>query len=123
MEEYTLTDEQWEEFKKASPHFKSSKQEYIRNAPRWLTEQVINIYESVTGKTILDKDLSCAHCVLRVYQIAGKLYFSELDRREKLEEEKKNVVTKTNAESNQRNEKKKVGSNGYGKKRSIEDKN
>ena len=125
MEEnkYILTDEQWIAFKEASPHFKSSKQEYIRNAPRWLTEQVINIYESVTGKTILDKDLSCAHCVLRVYQIAGKLYFSELDRREKLEEEKKNVVTKTNAESNQRDEKKKVGSNRNGKKRGIEDKN
>lgn len=88
MEEYTLTDEQWEEFKKASPHFKSAKQEYIRNVPRFLTEQVINIYESATGKTILNKDLSCAICVLRVYQTAGKLYFSELSRREKLEENK-----------------------------------
>ena len=105
MEEnkYILTDEQWIAFKEASPHFKSSKQEYIRNAPRWLTEQVINIYESVTGNTILDKDLSCAHCVLRVYQIAGKLYFSELDRREKLEEEKKNV---RDDQSKRRNKKK-----------------
>lgn len=123
MEEYTLTDEQWEEFKKASPHFKSAKQEYIRNAPRWLTESVINIYESATGNTIMSKDINCAHCVLRIYQTAGKLYFSELSRREKLEEEKKNVVTKTNAEPNQRDKKKKVGSNGNGKKRGIEDKN
>lgn len=88
MEEYTLTDEQWEEFKKASPHFLSAKNEYIRNAPRWLTESVINIYESATGKIILNKDLSCATCVLNIYKVAGKLYFSELSRREKLEENK-----------------------------------
>lgn len=126
MEEnkYILTDEQWIAFKEASPHFLSAKNEYLRNAPRWLTESVINIYESATGKTILNKNLSCEHCVLRVYQTAGKLYFSELSRREKLEkEEKKNVVTKTNAEPNQRDKKKKVGSNGNGKKRGIEDKN
>lgn len=119
---YTLTDEQWKEFKKASPHFKSAKQEYIRNAPRWLTESVINIYESATGNTIMSKDINCAVCVLRIYQTAGKLYFSELSRREKLEENK-DGITETNAESNQRDKKKKVGSNGNGKKRSIEDKN
>ena len=99
-------DEEWRIIKEASPHYKTARQEYIRNAPRWLTEQVINIYESVTGKTILDKDLSCAHCVLRIYQIAGKLYFSELDRREKLEEEKKNV---RDDQSKRRNQKKTKG--------------
>lgn len=108
MEEYTLTDEQWEEFKKASPHFKSAKQEYIRNTPRWLTESVINIYESATGNTIMSKDISCATCVLRIYQTAGKLYFSELERREKLEEGKKDG---TRNEKSQRRDKKKTKGN------------
>lgn len=113
MEEYTLTDEQWREFKQASPHFLSAKNEYIRNAPRWLTESVINIYESATGNNIMSKDINCATCVLRVYQTAGKLYFSELSRREKLEEEKKNGTR--NETSKRRDKTKTKGNSGEDK--------
>lgn len=116
-------DEEWRIIKEASPHYKTARQEYIRNAPLRLTEQVLITYENATGKIILNKDLSCANCVLNIYKEIGKTYFSDLEEREKLEEEKKNVVTKTNAEPNQRDKKKKVGSNGNGKKRGIEDKN
>lgn len=118
--EIILTDEQWKMFKKASPHFQSSRHEYIRNAPKWLTEQTIRIYEDATGNTILNKDLSCANCVLRVYQVAGKLYFSELDRRNKLEEENKDGEER-NEESHTRDSKKKKGNSGKSKGRSKQE--
>lgn len=81
-------DEQWAIIKKASPHYITSRQDYIRNVPRWLLEDIIEIYESATGKTILNKDLSCAVCVLNIIKTIAKTYFSDLDEREKLEENK-----------------------------------
>lgn len=77
-----FTDEQWNEIKKASPHFESARRDYIRNAPRWLTETVVKTYEEATGKKILYKDFSCATCVLRIYQIVGNAYFTDLKERE-----------------------------------------
>ena len=74
----TFTDEQFELLTKALPHFESARRERVRNAPRWLTEQTISIYEAATGKRMLHKNLSCAVCVLRVYQAVGKLYFDDL---------------------------------------------
>lgn len=124
-----FTDEQWKIVKEAGPHFRTARQDYVRNAPMYLTQMLINIYESATGKTLANKDVTCAGCVLRVYQTVGKAYFSDLEERENLEKEKlekeenKDVITETNAESNQRDEKKKVGSNRNGKKRGIENKN
>lgn len=116
-------DSEWLIIKKASPHYESAKRNYIRNVPSWLIEEITSVYESATGKKILHKDFSCAICVLHIIQMIGKTYFSDLEEREKLEEENKDVITKTNAEPNQRDKKKKVGSNGNGKKRGIEDKN
>lgn len=124
-----FTDEQWKIVKEAGPHFRTARQDYVRNAPMYLTQMLINIYESATGKTLANKDVTCAGCVLRVYQTVGKAYFSDLEERENLEKEKlekeenKDVITETNAKSNQRDEKKKVGSNRNGKKRGIENKN
>lgn len=124
-----FTDEQWKIVKEAGPHFRTARQDYVRNAPMYLTQMLINIYESATGKTIANKDVTCAGCVLRVYQTVGKAYFSDLEERENLEKEKlekeenKDGITETNAKSNQRDEKKKVGSNRNGKKRGIENKN
>lgn len=123
IKDIIFPDDIWDKFKKAAPHFESSKKEYIRFAPTWLTEQTLNIYEQMTGKKMSNRDLSCAHCVLSIYKVASKLYFQELDRRNKLEEENKDVITETNAEPNKRDKKKKVGSDGNGKKRGIEDKN
>ena len=124
-----FTDEQWKIVKEAGPHFRTARQDYVRNAPMYLTQMLINIYESATGKTLANKDVTCAGCVLRVYQTVGKAYFSDLEERENLEKEKlekeenKDGITETNAKSNQRDEKKKVGSNRNGKKRGIENKN
>ena len=56
----------------------------------------MDTYEEATGKKIMSKDLSCAVCVLRIYQTVGKTYFSDLAEREELE---KNIIEE-NAENN-----------------------
>ena len=43
------TDEQWKIIRQAAPHYESARLGYVRNAPRWLTEQVIAVYEAATG--------------------------------------------------------------------------
>ena len=73
------TEEQWKLIKQASPHYETARREYIRNAPRWLTEQIMNVYEAATGKTVMHKDLSCAVCVLNIYKQIGKTYFADLE--------------------------------------------
>ena len=99
------TEEQWKIIKQASPHYESARHEYIRNAPRWLTEQIINVYEAATGKTMMHKDLSCAVCVLNIYKQIGKTYFSDLEERNKLELEDND----TRSESKKGNAKSKTG--------------
>lgn len=79
-------EKQWEIIEQASPHYLTARREYIRNAPRWLTEQIIEVYENATGKTIMSKDLSCSVCVLHIYQQIGRTYFSDLEEREKIKE-------------------------------------
>lgn len=80
-----LNEQQWNLLKQAAPHFESARHEYIRNAPRWLTQQVIDVYEAATDRTIHSKDLSCAVCVLNIYKQASGLYFYNLEERKKLE--------------------------------------
>lgn len=99
------TEEQWRIIKQASPHYESARHEYIRNAPRLLTQQVIDVYEAATGKTVMHKDLSCAVCVLNIYKQIGKTYFSDLEERNKLELEDND----TRSESEKRNAKSKTG--------------
>lgn len=99
------TEEQWKLIKQASPHYETARHEYIRNAPRWLTEQIINVYEAATGKTVMHKDLSCAVCVLNIYKQVGKTYFADLEERKKLELE----YNDTGSESKKGNAKSKTG--------------
>lgn len=109
-EEKLLNEQQWNLLKQAAPHFETARHEYLRNCPRWLSEQVINVYEAATGKTILHKDLSCAVCVLRIFQTVGKLYFYNLEERNKLEieyNETGSECKKGNAKSKTGNKKKK----------------
>lgn len=104
------TEEQWDIIKKASPHYETARHEYIRNAPRQLTEQVMNVYEAATGKKIFSRDLSCAVCVLHIYQQVGKTYFADLEERNKLEleyNETGSECKKGNAKSKTGNKKKK----------------
>lgn len=107
------TDEQFNVIKKASPHYITSKKEYIRNVPSWLLEDIVEVYESATGKEILHKNFSCAICVLRIIQTIGKTYFSDLEEREKIEEENKDGGTENIEEkkTNSRNNKKKKRDN------------
>lgn len=108
-----FTEEQYNILKQATPHFETAKHEYVRNAPRWLTSQVINVYEAATGKTIMSKDLSCAVCVLRIYQIVGRQFFLDKQEREKIlsEENAKQSESNSvgNAKSNRRNKKENKG--------------
>ena len=125
-EKYIMTDEQWNAFKEASPHFLSSKHDYIRNCPKWLSEQTINIYESVTGKTILNKNLNCAVCILNMFKITGKLYFDELERRNKKQNEIENEKGNNNKENgtpDNGNQKKKKGSSSKVQGRLVKKKN
>ena len=95
-------DEQFAVISKAKPHFETARREYIRNAPRWLTEDIIRIYEDATGRTIGSKDLSCAVCVLRIYQTVGKTYFADLEERNRIEEAQRNQnIQEENGESEQ----------------------
>lgn len=108
------SEEQWKIIKQASPHYESAKHEYIRNAPRWLTQQVIDVYEAATGKTVMHKDLSCAVCVLNIYKQIGKTYFQDKLERENFAylEERKKIESKDNdtrSESKKGNAKSKTG--------------
>lgn len=87
-------DEQFKALTQALPHFKSAKHGYIRNAPRGLTEQVINVYEAATGKTIASKSLSCAVCVLNIYALVADTYF--LDEKEREDKERQNAKSEYN---------------------------
>ena len=108
------TEEQWKIIKQASPHYESARHEYIRNAPRLLTQQIIDVYEAATGKTMMHKDLSCAVCVLNIYKQISKTYFQDKLERENftdLEERKKLELddNDTRIESKKGNAKSKTG--------------
>lgn len=99
----TFTEEQLEILHQALPHFESAKRGYVKNAPRYLTEAVINVYES-TGKTLTSKDLSCAICVLRIYQRVGALYFKDIEELQtKTIEENEKKTEKRNSSKTKRN--------------------
>lgn len=84
-----FNEEQWNIIKKASPHYETAKRDFIRNATRKMTEDIVGVYEAATGKTVPNKDSHCSVCVLRIYQIIGKAYFADLKERQKMEDEKK----------------------------------
>lgn len=93
------TDEQFKVLSQAEPHFNTVKKEYIRNAPRWLTEQIINVYEAATKKHILNKDLNCSICVMNIYKIVAPTYESD-----KLLREQKRVNTEQSETSRKQKE-------------------
>lgn len=96
------TDEQYEILSQAKPHFETVKRDYIRNAPKWLTEQIINVYEIATKKTIMNKDMNCSICVMNIYKIIGKTYDADTKEREakvKVETTKKIDEVETQTET------------------------
>lgn len=115
-------DSEWLIIKKASPHYESAKRNYIRNVPSWLIEEITNVYESATGKKILHKDFSCAICVFRIIQTIGKTYFSDLEERNKLEEENKDGE-KGNEKSKPRNSNAKKGNSRKSKRGNEQEQN
>lgn len=87
------TEGQWNIIAQAAPHYESARHEVVRNAPRWMTDQVKMVYEAATGKRIPYADTTCAVCVLRIYQIIGKTYFEDLPNHQKSDVE---IETKIN---------------------------
>lgn len=98
-------DSQWSIIAQAAPHYESARHEVVRNAPRWMTEQVKMVYEAATGKRIPYADTNCAVCVLRIYQIIGKTYFQDLPNHQKSEVEIETEKNETNANGDTNNNK------------------
>lgn len=118
-----FNEEQWKIIKKASPHYDTARRDYIRNAPRWLTDEIIKAYEEATGKTVQNKNSNCSSCILRIYQMIGKDYFKDLAERKKIEiENEKGNDTKGNAETDNGNKKKKKRSSRKVQKGFVEEK-
>ena len=86
------TEEQYKILKQATPHFESVKHEVIKNAPRWLTEQIIGVYEQATKKHIFNKDLNCAVCVMNIYKIIGKTFDEDTKERAEKSSQNENVT-------------------------------
>lgn len=93
----TFTQEQIQALSEAELHFDSvCHHDYIRNAPRWLTQKIVEIYDNTVGvKTNLN--LSCSACVMRIYKTIGKKYYADkklLEENGRLEDNKKEDATK-----------------------------
>jgi hypothetical protein len=123
MDNIRLNDEQWAVLKQAQPHFESVKKEYIRNAPRWLTEQIINVFETATGAIINNKNLNCSVCVLNIYKRISRLY----DYNKKIREgDKQHAESKCEIENGEQLTNdgiKKKRSSGIAQKRVVKKKN
>lgn len=50
--------------------------ERLRNAQRWMTEQIVALYESVTNNK-LSHNYSCASCLMNIYRHVGTIYFND----------------------------------------------
>lgn len=92
----TFTKEQIQALSEAELHFDSvCHHDYIRNAPRWLTQKIVEIYDNTVGvKTNLN--LSCSACVMRIYKAIGKKYYADkklLEENERLEDNQKEDAT------------------------------
>lgn len=73
----TFTREQLQDLWEAEVHFDSViHTDSIKNAPKWLTERVVNIFEKAT-KQHLNIDYYCPVCVMRVYRIVAPIYFKD----------------------------------------------
>jgi hypothetical protein len=121
-----FNDEQWEVIKQAGPHFRTAKQDYIRNAPQFITNEIVKVYEEATGKTVMNKDSHCSVCVLRIYQQIGKAYFADLEERNKKQNEIENEKgnnNKKNGTPDNGNQKKKKGSSSKVQGRVVKKKN
>ena len=96
----TFNKEQLNALYPAEVHFLSSQHDVIRSAPSWLTEQVIEIYQSATGRK-MNYSRGCSACVLNIYKTIGKLYLAD-----KAEQEQKSTV---NIETKPKKSRKKNG--------------
>lgn len=102
----TFTKEQLKNLYPAEIHFDSVvNRSTIRNAPSWLTEQVINIYYEATGKK-LNYQKVCSVCTFNIYKTVGKIYFEDLEQlKSEVEPETKPETKNTKTEKCQKSKK------------------
>lgn len=60
---------------------------YIKNTPRWLTDQVAEIWEKATGEKVR-RNWNCSSCVLNLYYLIGKKYLNDKKIYEEIEKER-----------------------------------
>lgn len=102
MEQKRFTKEQLRTLYDAEIHFDSVvHHNIIRNAPRWLTEQIVNIYEATTHSS-LQHNYSCTVCVMNIYNTIGKKYYDDKKYYEELDK-KNNTESKKNIKKSVKN--------------------
>lgn len=85
---YFFTKEQYDALYEAQIHFITVRtSNCIKNAPRWLTDQVADVWEQRTGQTV-NRNWSCSSCVFNFYNMVGKYYLQDKALYEKEEQEK-----------------------------------
>lgn len=82
-----FTKEQMDVLYEAEIHFESVRHGYIKSVPRWLTDQVADIYEQATGSKV-NRNWSCSQCVANLYMMVGKIYFKDKEEYKNKEKEK-----------------------------------
>lgn len=89
---YFFTKEQYDALYEAQIHFITVRtSNCIKNAPRWLTDQVADVWEQRTGQTV-NRNWSCSSCVFNFYNMVGKYYLQDKALYEKEEQEKEEPV-------------------------------
>lgn len=85
--ELFFTKENYDALYDAEIHFISAcRGGYIKNTPRWLTDQVADIWEKATGEKVR-RNWNCSSCVLNLYYLIGKKYLNDKKIYEDMEKE------------------------------------
>lgn len=85
---YFFTKEEYDVLYEAQIHFINVRtNNCIKNCPRWLCDQVANVWENKTGEKV-QRNWSCNSCVFNFFNIVGKHYMADMKLYEKEEKEK-----------------------------------
>lgn len=92
--ELFFTKENYDALYDAEIHFISAcRGGYIKNTPRWLTDQVADIWDKTTGENVR-RNWNCSGCVLNLYNMVGKKYLNDKKIYEDMEKERLEKETK-----------------------------
>lgn len=96
---YFFTKEEYDALYEAQIHFINVRtNNCIKNCPRWLCDQVANVWENKTGEKV-QRNWSCNSCVFNFFNIVGKHYMADMKLYEKEEKEKEEEKVEVFTES------------------------